>query len=227
MRKVLIGVAALLVLLVGAVFAMPYIVNLNTWKPELTAAIKDATGREVSIAGPITYSLFPAIEFTADGVQVMGNDGKELAAVGKLDARLSPWPLLTGGMALERLVITEPRVTLTVDANGRENWAGPARPVSAPSRPNARAGGMPFGDIRLGDVRIEKGAFSFEDARTKQKVTASALNVTVGLAGIDAPLAAQVSMVLNGKPVTGALSLATPQKALTAAPAAFKAELKS
>ena len=60
MRKVLIGVGALVVVLVGVLLIVPAFIDPNDYKPEIQAGVKEATGRDLTIGGDISLSLLPA-----------------------------------------------------------------------------------------------------------------------------------------------------------------------
>ena len=61
MRKFLIGVAALLALLVATALVGPNLVDWNSYKAEILAQAKAATGRDLSIDGNIDFSVFPGL----------------------------------------------------------------------------------------------------------------------------------------------------------------------
>lgn len=70
MRKVLkwggFVVAVLVVLIGAAVVIGPGMVD---WKNRITTAAKDATGRDLTIDGDVTVSLFPTISVDASDVR--------------------------------------------------------------------------------------------------------------------------------------------------------------
>lgn len=66
------GVLAILV--VGA----PYIVDADAYKPALVQAVKEATGRELVIAGPLRLSMFPEPRISARQVHFANAVGSTL-----------------------------------------------------------------------------------------------------------------------------------------------------
>ena len=57
MKKLLIGVAVVVVLLVVAAVAVPFLISTDTYKAELIAKVKESTGRDFRIDGKVSFSL--------------------------------------------------------------------------------------------------------------------------------------------------------------------------
>ena len=68
MKKVLIGIAALVVLLIVAIIAIPLFVPLETFKDDIAAEAEAATGRKLDIAGDLSLSVFPSVAIKVGGV---------------------------------------------------------------------------------------------------------------------------------------------------------------
>ena len=60
MRKILIGVAVVVVGLVAAVLVVPSFIDWNGYKPEIQAAAERATGRQLRLDGDIGLSVLPS-----------------------------------------------------------------------------------------------------------------------------------------------------------------------
>ena len=60
MNKLLVGFAVLVVVIVAALLIGPSFVNWNDHKAEIIAAVRDATGRELTIEGNISLKIIPA-----------------------------------------------------------------------------------------------------------------------------------------------------------------------
>ena len=73
MWKVLIGIAVVVVLIVGALFALPMFIPSETVRAELSPGSKRRAGREVRIDGPIEISVLPTASLSAGGVGSAGS----------------------------------------------------------------------------------------------------------------------------------------------------------
>ena len=70
MKRLFIGLAAVLVLAVGAVLIAPSFIDLNPYKDRIAAEIGRATGRTVAIDGGIALELLPAPHVRVTRVRV-------------------------------------------------------------------------------------------------------------------------------------------------------------
>src|SRR5829696_3493136 len=67
-RRIAWAVAALFGPLLAAAVAAPYLVNVEAYKPLLSQAVKEATGRELVIDGPMQLRMFPVPTVSAQRV---------------------------------------------------------------------------------------------------------------------------------------------------------------
>ncbi|MFP3468146.1 AsmA family protein, partial [Leifsonia sp. SIMBA_070] len=61
MKKILIGLAVLLVILVAAVVAAPFLVPTDVVVDRVRQAVREQTGRELTVAGPVDLSVLPTL----------------------------------------------------------------------------------------------------------------------------------------------------------------------
>ena len=209
MKKVLIALAAVVVLAVVALLVVPSFIPVETYKAQIAQAAKDATGRDLTILGDMRLSLLPRLELEAEDVSFANAPGAaqpDMARLKKLLVQLQIFPLITGEVRVDSFVLVEPVIHLEVDKNGRPNWqfagasapaAGTTGTTSTPAQPSGGPGDMP--ELSLGDVRLEDGLVTYADARTGKTVEISAINMTVSVPDMDSPVAADGSLVWNGQ----------------------------
>jgi hypothetical protein len=68
-KRLLIGAAGLVGLLIVALLAAPSLIDLNARKAEVIAAVKKATGRALILDGPVSLKLLPVPTATVRGVK--------------------------------------------------------------------------------------------------------------------------------------------------------------
>ena len=120
-----IGVAALFILIIGATFALPFIVPPETIKRQISAAIKDKTGRDVTFKGKIAYRFFPS--FGIDLINIIIHNppsikGPNFLQLGRLQADLKIFPLLSKRVEIGRIIMHRPEFALIKDPQGRVNY---------------------------------------------------------------------------------------------------------
>jgi uncharacterized protein involved in outer membrane biogenesis len=115
----------LVALVVGAGTVLLSRVDPAAVKDFLTAAAREATGREVFVRGATELKLFPSPTLIAENV-VFGNApwsiSPDMARVKRLEARVGFFPLFFGQLRISRFTLLEPHVLLEKDAKGRRNW---------------------------------------------------------------------------------------------------------
>ncbi|QJE73543.1 AsmA family protein [Aerophototrophica crusticola] len=212
MRKLLVGLGVVVVLLVAALVAIPFLVPKEALVARLEREVEARTGRELSIKGPVDVSVLPNIAVTLRDVTFAGlPGGPDLLNLGSMDVRLQLWPLLSGEAKVDRFVLDRPTINLVVDKQGRANWQiQPQQP--APADPNQPAGG-PVSELSLGDVEIRDGTLTYADARTGSSHKAEDLDLELSMARLDAPLELTADMRVDGKPLS-VRTQANPARAL-------------
>jgi AsmA protein len=229
MKKILYGVTIVIILVVVAIVAALWLIDWNSY---VAKAVREATGRELRI-GTSSLSLIPSIQLSATDVSLSNAPGAattQMFHVGSITAKVELWPLLTKRVLIDTFVVTEPSVFLQVDKAGRKNWVfkEPETKATEPPEKVAKGGtGLPINDLHLGDVRIEKGLFSYVDAKTGQKLEAKDVNLKISLAKLDSLLSLTGQMTLNGKPLKAEISVNSPGGVLSGKRSAVKLELSS
>ena len=106
MRAWLIGLAAILVVAVVAVWQVPQYLDWNRYRATLEALASTTLGRPVTIHGPITLNLLPQPVLTAAQVSIGGDAAADVSIrVEALRIRVALWPLLGGRVDARELVL--------------------------------------------------------------------------------------------------------------------------
>lgn len=125
LKKILIGLAVLVVLLVGAVLVVPSFVDWNAYKGQIAAEVERATGRELTIAGDVSLSVLPTPRLSAEDVTLSNLPGGQAESMARLDAlqvTVALAPLLSGEVQVQSVVLVSPTVVLERLPDGRGNW---------------------------------------------------------------------------------------------------------
>ena len=132
-KKLLIGLAAVIVLVIAAAIAEPFFIPLDTYKAQIVALVKNETGRDLKIAGPVRFSLFPSVALEANDVSLSNPPGAaapNMVQLKTLDVELKLLPLLHGGLEISQFKLVQPVIALEVDKQGKPSWAfTPAAPA--------------------------------------------------------------------------------------------------
>ncbi|MGF1628804.1 MAG: AsmA family protein [Kiloniellaceae bacterium] len=208
MKKLLIGLGVVVVLIIAAVIVVPLLIPLESYKGEIQARAKDATGRDLRIDGDISLSLIPVIAISVEDVgfaNAPGASTPEMATIDRLDVALQLLPLLSGEVAIDRFILEKPVINLEVDAEGKPNWqldtADGAAAPSGDAGGSSGDGASPVSEIRLGEVRLVDGTLNYLDRQNGQAVTVSEVNMELSLPSLSSPFEAAGSAVWNGEKI--------------------------
>jgi uncharacterized protein involved in outer membrane biogenesis len=204
-RWVVGGLLGLMALLAVLVLIGPSLVDWNGWKGPLTEAVRRATGRELSIAGNLSLELLPRPRLVARTVSLgnaLGSSEPEMIRVDRLEARLAPWPLLTGRFELRSLDLIKPTILLESLPDGTGNWESVIQHLSESRRQGALT-------LALEQVRIADGTAIWRSANAERKLERLEAGLTqsargeVALAGSgrlgETPLRFESSFVATGE----------------------------
>jgi AsmA protein len=157
MRRIFKWVGILLAFLVIAVVSLPFLINVNQFKPRLESELSTALNRDVKL-GNLKLSLF-AGEVTADDLSVA-----EDAAFGKpafiaarsLSVGAEIWPfLLSRKLIVTYLTIDQPEIALVQTSSGDWNFSSLGSKSRKP--PAAPAPGTAPLDLSVKLVKITNG----------------------------------------------------------------------
>lgn len=195
---IVVGFSALLAL---AGVAAPSLLDIDQYKPAMIAAVKEATGRELVIEGPLKLTVLPTLRISARQVHfanAVGAKGAQMVDVRWIGITPSFWALLQGRIEVERLTLFRPALVLESDAEGRPNWefhpgAGAAQPAGAPSS------GL---HLAIGTLKIREGTLSYTNPTTGQTLKAENLEALASVGALQGPFDFDATATVNGIPLS-------------------------
>ena len=234
MKKLVIAlgiVLAVAVLAVAAALVLPALVPAESIKEQVARQVKTATGRDLTIDGKVSVSVFPSLSVEVSNIALSSPPGfsaRDLLRLGALEVKLRVLPLLSGRVEMASFVLIDPTLTLQLDRKGRSNWAfdtARAAETAAPPAPAAAPAGADLNDVVLGDVRLRNGTLVYLDDAAGAREEVPGIDLSIALKGLDDPLAAAGSLIWRGRPVELALNLTLPRALLEGQGSAASARL--
>lgn len=119
----LLGILVALVLIVGAYLVLTF--DPNDYKARIEAGFEDATGRELTLEGPIELTLFPSLGLRLEAVRVGNAPGFEAVPFAELrvvEVAVAVLPLLRSELDVQRIEVDGGRLQLSRLEDGRNNW---------------------------------------------------------------------------------------------------------
>jgi len=211
MGKWAIGVLVFLFAILAAAFLAPSFVDVNSYKPEIARAAKEATGRDLAIDGPIGLSLLPAPTVTIDSLRLAnlsGGSQPDMLRLQQARVAVALWPLLSGNIKVTSVRLVKPEVLLESLADGRANWRFLATEPAAGAAAQPAASGGGFA-LSLDDVRIEQGVLRYRDAKAGSDERIEAIDLAGSAGSLAGPFAASGGLTLRGTPLAFELRAGT------------------
>ncbi|MFC0336794.1 AsmA protein [Kushneria avicenniae] len=198
-RIVLAAMGVLGLLAVAVVIYATTFLDPNDLKPRLADAVRERTGLELSLNGPLSWTFYPRIGVTIEDASARLPDQTDeetpFAAFKQAEARIRFAPLLSGNIEVDGFTLDGLRLNLQRDEQGRGNWQmltdtiarQDSAPQASPSRRPRRvttAGDRPLA-MDIASVQVSDGQVHFLDHQHDRDVTLSSLalqatNVTSG-----------------------------------------------
>ena len=177
LRFVVIGVVALCILFSLALWFASSFVNPNEYKPQIIAAVKNATGRDLKLHGDLGLSLFPGVSVQSGRVELSQDAAfgtSPLISIEKIKAHLAVFPLLFGTVKIGEVTLEGVTCNLIVAKDGRANWE--MQPAGAPAAPKAEATAKDAASVKAPELQIDE--LSFKNIRINYKNLAGGDDIT-------------------------------------------------
>jgi uncharacterized protein involved in outer membrane biogenesis len=208
MRKLLIGLVAVLVIVVSAALVIPSFIDWNSYKAEIAAQAKAATGRNLVIDGDLNFTILPEPRLSVAGVHfanLKGGSAGDMVRLKSLDVRVRFAPLLKGKIDIETVRLVEPVILLERLKDGRVNWqlgpvsGNPGAIAGGPANTARQSGsGVGSGAIRLDNLLIEKGTLIWRDAVAGSTERITDLSMALTARSLNGPFSARGSLSYKG-----------------------------
>lgn len=210
LKWILIALAALIVAAVVALLA----VDVNRFKPQIVAAVENATGRELKIAGDLELSIFPLPAITVKDVTFANapwGSRPAMATIGEFSAEPDLFALIRQRIKIDRLALENVDLLLEKNRQGQANWNfSPAKPAESQAPQPPQTTSEESNEIDrlpvLSNVLLKDIKLAYRNAQTgaSNDLLLNKLSIKEGSGGL---LATDLVAVIDGHPVevTGTL----------------------
>ena len=199
-KWIAIGLVVVVVAVGVTGYALLASFDVEQYRGLIQAEVKKATGRDLTLDGPVDLrvSLTPAI--TAERVSFSNAEWgsrPNMATVDRFEIEVALMPLLSSQVQVKRLVLVEPDILVETDAEGRSNLDfGPAAPEEAPPEGEPAKRELPAElQISVDSISIENGRLTYRDGASgeEQRVELDSLQAQA------ASLADPIALALSGR----------------------------
>ncbi len=181
LKYVLLAVGGVVALVLLALAVVVAIFDPNRYKPEITAAVKDKTGRTLAIEGNLRVTVFPSVGVAVGKTSLSEPDSSRIfARIDEARMSLALLPLFSRKVVVDRVTLSGLTADLVKHKDGKTNFddllnapgeaaAPPPRSKPAP-KPAPQAGAVRL-DIAGIEIRSSTVAWRDDSSGTRLKAS--------------------------------------------------------
>ncbi|MGU3495547.1 AsmA-like C-terminal region-containing protein [Xanthobacteraceae bacterium A53D] len=162
MQAILIGLASAVILVIGAAFAAPHVVDWTQWRAHFEAEASRILGVPVAIRGKIDAEILPSPSIVLRDVTLGADPSATGASMRELRADLTLGALMRGEVEAGSVTLVRPALRVVLDPSGR----------LAPPPGTGRAAGF-----SIAQIAVEQGTLDLIDRGAGRTTRLSDLNL--------------------------------------------------
>ncbi|MEQ1635694.1 MAG: AsmA family protein [Methylococcales bacterium] len=198
----LLGVFSVVLLLVG--ISLFLLINPNAFKPELSALVKQHTGRVLTIPGDLKLAIFPAPGIKI-GKMALSNAAnfpdQPFAEVASAQISIKWLPLLTNKFELGKIQLEGLSLNLSKNKQGETNWSD-LNKLSETTAINTPLDIKDSDETAVAKLLVEElsvahGHIVWQDQQAERMIDLNAVQITVNKLGVDRPIALSLGFNLT------------------------------
>ena len=197
LKALILVLVVVVVLVVGGVAALLAFVDPNDFKEQIADQVREATGRELVLEGPLELGLYPKIKLRAGPLRLGNAPGfgdEPFFAAEEIQVAVATLPLLRKRLEMDKVILHGLNVNLAKNEAGVSNWDDLA---GGGAEDDEGRGGDGLAAIVLGGVDIQNGRVHYSDAASGQEVTIADIKAQTGALTLGEPV--DFSLALTAK----------------------------
>src|SRR5262245_27410152 len=168
LKHLLIGLAGLVVIVIGGAAIAIYSIDFNQYRSTIADRVKQATGRDLKIAGDLKVGISLTPTVAVDDVSFANaswGSRPAMATVKRFEAEMELVPLIHGDIRVKRVVLKGADILIETDAKGQGNWPfgqTGAQPATTPA--SGTTGKLPV----VNKIAFEDVTITYKDGVAKK-----------------------------------------------------------
>ena len=184
LKKILIGIAALVLLLVAVALVLLATFDVDRYKPRIEQAAHDRLDRTLRFDGKLSLSVFPTIALALPHTTLSERRSDALfLSLDRARVSLAVLPLLSGRLEAGTASLYGLRATIDRHADGTTNvddLTGGPKPKANVEQPRPQPSGGEVPLFELGGIELIDAGLVYRDERAHNTVTVSRLDLKTG-----------------------------------------------
>jgi AsmA protein len=170
-RKRLLVIAGIIALIIIGLIVVPFIIDVNTYRPKAEAVLSDALGMDVKIKGDMHVVLLPDFRVSLNDVSIRGVDN-DFCIVKKTKIDLELMSVIHDEVNIFEIDLSEPAFNIVRDKDGIFNFEKPGEPSSI---------NLPY----IEKFAISNGKLIYLDEKNEDRITISGIDLELADVSVD------------------------------------------
>jgi len=190
--------------------ALPFLIDPNQYKQEITTLVKEQTGRELVIEGDIGLSVFPWIGMEIGKTQL--SNAQEFgtmpfASINAVDVKVALIPLFSKQVVVKNVTLDGLHLNLMIGKSGTTNWddlAGPKKTEAIkeeqPAEPVTAEGDIAqLAALSVGGINVRNAEVVWDDKSSDTYLALHKLNFKTGRVQLGQPVSLSVDALIESQ----------------------------
>ena len=201
-----IGVFGVIIILIIAVYVILTTTHLDSLKPQITRAAREATGRELTLGGDIRLKVGWTPVLAVESVSFQNapwGSRPEMAKIKRFEVEVALIPLLSRSIEVKRLVLVEPDILVETDSSGKSNLefeTSKKEPSEKPKEGVPAKKEMRPTALAVDELQIMKGQVTYRDGRSGKTLAVTLESLKAAAPGLEKPVTFKLNGAYNGEP---------------------------
>jgi AsmA protein len=205
LKWILLVLLILIFLVIAGVGIAVATLDPNDYKEQITEQVKKTTGRELTLEGDISWSLFPWLGLNLGKTSLANAEGfgdQPFAELEEIDIHVAIMPLIKKQVQAKKVLISGVSVNLQKNADGKDNWSDLAaggeeeEPVAEEAPDSGGDGAAPDIDIQINGFEVVNARLSYIDKQAGTSLRVDPLNLKTGQIALDTPVPLEAELTL-------------------------------
>ena len=197
------------IIVIAGLIALPFIVDPNDYKQEISDQVEKATGRILTLDGDIGLSVFPWIALEMGPLSLSNAKGFKAEHFAKVEAaeiRIKLMPLLQKQLEMDTVILDGLVLNLEKNKDGKTNWddlAGsdtteqPSKETEVEIESSDTSSSPALAAISIAGIKLTNANILWADASTSENYSLENLNLSTDPLVPGEPTAVEIDFDIN------------------------------
>jgi AsmA protein len=171
MKRILKIGAIVIAILIVILIALPFLINVNSFRPKIEASASDALGRKVAV-GNLSLSILTG-SVTADNISIAEDPAfgsQPFVTAKSLNVGVEIMPLITSKeLKVTEITLEQPQITLLKNAENKWNFSSLGGSSTKAASSPSSSGSSSSGNLSVGKLSVTDGKLIVGKANSSAK----------------------------------------------------------